>query len=469
MRRLLLAFAAVLPLGSCSFIAAGTFTECKVDRDCGAAWACSEGYCLPLPAQCVRESLGDADPANDATRIPLLAVLPLHRNTDLDETEVQALNAMKLALSEANAGLDAESRGRFGLFVCDVEADGDAKNAATWFIDNLKVPAILVDGSSNVRDVANAPARIDAGTFIISPNATAVSLSTTFADTGNVWRVAPTDEKQAVVLADLIHDQLPDAGSTKVSIVYPVSEYGNGFSLALQNQLQARGFREPALRQLADDTTNPAPPRITPTDNLAAPQATVLIAFPPTVQTIVTRARQLPKVGAPGHRWYFGDAAKDPAIITTETAPAINGMYGTAPAQGAGTAWAAFRDAFTTRYGQDPSQLGYTSHTYDATWVLLLAAEYAEGKENPDRAAITGPRMGEAMPLLATASGPATPVGAANWQALWSSVSGGTPTNIAGASGPLDFNLDAGYAPSKYEVWRVSGQSIVIDRLVAPP
>lgn len=471
MRRLALLLCAA-GLAACSFITAGTFTECNTDADCGNASACSQHYCLPLPDGCTREVLASKDPGDTATRIPVLALLPLKRGTvDADNSEEQALNAAKLAMVEANSGLDVEDRGRFGLFLCDVPTADDAKRDAEWFIENVKVGAVLVDGSENLQNVAQSPVRIDAGTFLISPNATATSLAVQFSLYGNLWRVAPPDSQQQVVLADLVREHLPDAGGTKVGIVYIKNTYGEGLGPGLGDELSDAGFPvvRTGLNEQVMSAENEAISQITNLANTEAPDALVVVAFPSSVIPLVKRARELPAFNTPGFPWFFADAAKDPDIATVDTVPAIQGAFGTAPAQGAGNAYPLFRDAFRGQYGFDPDSFSFTSHAYDAMWTLMLAAEYAEGTP-ADRSAITGPRMAGAIALLSDTSLPAVRVAASNWSALSSAMAMGAATNLEGASGPLDFNLDAGFAPSQFEIWKVAGVgSITIDHRVSPP
>ncbi|MFO0599898.1 MAG: hypothetical protein U0228_31605 [Myxococcaceae bacterium] len=456
----------------CSCTTAGNFKECATDFDCGSATACSQGYCLPLPAGCRREEAGGMRKAfEEPARIPLVALLPIHDDPDsgFDDSEVQSVNAMKLAISQANDVLKLE-RGLFGLFVCDTGLagiDAGIESQAAWFVTNLKVPAFLISSSGPTGAIAKLEVRIDAGTLIISPNATNPSLTTIFRNDGNVWRVAPPDDYQAIVVAKLIKADYPDAGPMPVAILHPTSAYGNGFANPLKAELDSRGF---AATLFPYDKNDPNSRNIAANGvaNLA-PKATVLIGNPADVVPLVERAVTFPVLTkANGHQWYLTDSAKDPAVLTTVTRPQFEGSVGTAPAQGAGMAFATFRDGFTLRYGIDPSSTNYVSHSYDATWMVMLAAQYAEGKDPADRTKVTGPKLAEGMALFAANTGPAIPLRADKWDELATSMANATPTNIEGTSGQLDLILDAGFPMSPYEVWQVSDGGIRVLRLTTP-
>lgn len=472
MRALLLCF--VVALSGCSFTTAGNFTECKTDLDCGNATACVRGYCLPLPAGCKRDEAGGTKNAFTSTnRIPLVALLPITTESGTtDDSEMQSANAMKLAISEANERL-TEARGLFGLFVCDTDAPdgGDLQLQATWFIENLRAPIFLVSSSSPTNNVAQNVARVDAGTLIISPNATSPELGTRHRIEGNVWRVAPPDTGQAKVLADLMKLDFPDAGqadaSVKISILHTTSIYGTGFAIPLQEELAARGFsptlyafvsnddveRLRALRRSADST----------------PAATVIIGNTVhAVEFVKTSRASLPALTRDaGHRWYLTDGLKEPGLITPDTQAELERAVGTAPAQGAGVGYSVFRDQFLLRYGRDPDTTNYTSHSYDATWLVMLATQYALGNGTP-LGEVTGPRVGEGMTRFALSSGPSIPLRADKWTELSDSLARGTATNVEGASGPLNFDVDAGASGAPYEIWQVVDGGIRVVRQVWP-
>lgn len=457
-------------LSACSFTTAGNFTECTTDFECGTPSVCTRGYCLPLPPGCRREEAGGSKTAFDkAKRIPLVALLPINRVTpgEFDDSEVQSANAIKLAVSEANDRLDLD-RGLFGLFICDTDTGidgGGISKQAEWFINNLKAPALIISSSGPTLEIAQNATRKDAGTLIISPNATSTDLIAAYVTTGNVWRVPPPDTKQAAVMVDLIKRDL-DAG-VRVDIIHSRGPYGAGFAGPLSDQLAAAGYVAGAFDYDSRDMSTWGT-AVTAVSNIP-PAATVLIGNTSVAVSIIERMKAFPALTrARGHRLYLTDSMKENSLITPTTITEIDLSLGTAPSQGAGSAFSTFQTSFTTRYGVDPNSTNYTSHSYDATWLVMLAAQFAEGEagklEN-----ITGPRLGEGMVKLSLSAGPSTPFRASNWPSLALDLSRGTATNVEGASGPLDFVLDAGAPNAPYEVWQVTDAGIRVLRQVPSP
>jgi branched-chain amino acid transport system substrate-binding protein len=456
MRRLILALGLVL--GSCSFTTATGFDECQADAQCAASSVCVQHYCLPMPDGCERTE-GAFDKGD---RIVMAAIAPLTTaDGGVVERETYRLNALRLALQEANqfGGL---KNSPFALVTCNATRDdAQVQSFTAWLVENLRVPAIIVSGSSRVRAAAAEPTRLDAGTFIISANATSASLVGVFARDGNVWRVAPPDTLQAKVLRALVSDA-GVARSATVALVNESSDYGSGLQLALNDELTAAGF------------TVKATPYDPPLDSVKAnavvasletnaPVATIVIGFPADVVQIISLAANRPRLqSANGHRWFFTDSAKDPAILTTATRAELTGLIGTTPAQGVGTAFRTFRDSFSTRYGVDPSTYSFTAHTYDAMWLTLASMAYSQAI-----GVISGPGMRQGM-LQVSANTTPLPLVGAKWSDVSSAMLLGTPINVDGSSGELVFDPAAGAPSSPYEVWTVADAGITTLRFAAP-
>jgi branched-chain amino acid transport system substrate-binding protein len=273
--------------------------------------------------------------------------------------------------------------------------------------------------------------------------------------------VAPPDTIQAKALANLIKADFPDAGGVRIDVVFEKSDYGDGFGQPLADDLIALGFVNSRLDFFPGDTNS----QTMVINGLAndSPKATVLIAFPSDVRDLITRAKTFPSLTrAGGHRWYLTDATKDPAVLTPATLGELDQTIGTAPAQGAGGAFAAFRDSFRLRYGIDPNSFSYTSHSYDAMWLVMLASASAESAGG-----ITGPHLGQGMGKL-TSTTASIPVRADKWTEASNTLLQGLSINVEGASGPLDFDYDAGVPSAPYEVWQVSDGGIRVLRLTNP-
>jgi len=453
-----------LALASCSFTTASGFVECNTDADCGAGFACVKTYCLPLPDGCSRH----AGVFNQANRIPLLAVQPMSSPQGdggivTDESEVQALRAMSLAVEEVNEREGLKGR-KYGLFFCDSNDDKNrGAEQAGWLVKNVGVPAILSSGTGLTNTIATQADRVAAQAMIISPTATGTSLVSLFQSDKNVWRVAPDDSQQAKVLANEVAQATAGNVNLKVVIAHVHSDYGNDFQVALRGELTMRGRQVEAVQFSGG---------LNPTDALAvvntiaakSPVATVLIGFAPDVVSIITLASSNPTLRrSAGHLWFFSDSAKDPAILTPVTGPELEGRLGTAPAQGAGAAFGSFSDSFLVRYGIRPDSYSFTSHAFDAAWLTLVATAWAA----QNNGGVTGARMREGMAQL-SGTGTPTQLLDTNWSALSNAMLEGRAVNVEGSSGPLDFNLDTGTPSAPYEVWQVLDGGLSTVRLVTP-
>ncbi len=450
MRRPVLAVLVGFALGaaaSCSFTTATGFTECTADSQCGASRACRDGYCLPLPERCVRTE-GAFDKGD---RIPLVALLPLTETPDggaRDESELQGLNAMSLAVFEANDREGLKGR-RFALYSCNTGRSRDVlQQQLRWFVNELQVPAVITSGSGQTIAAAAEPSRADAGLMIMSATATSPELVEVYRRDFTVWRVAPPDTQQALVIEQLFRADAAYMGAQRIGVLYDDSAYGQGLAAATQERLALLG-RSTRLVQFPVPLTDPA--GIISQLESFAPQATVLVAFAPEVRTLIAEAATRPALTrANGHRWLLTDSSKDPSIIDAATGPQLADALGTAPAQGAGSSFSVFRDRFISRYGADPNNYSFTSHSYDGMYLVMLSAAWASGGGGP----ISGPRMNDGMRKLTGGARSYRLLGV-DWVGASSDLASGQAIDAEGSSGRLDFDYDAGAPKSPYEVWRI--------------
>lgn len=456
-----------LAFGStCTLINGSGFDECTADQECGASRACVQRYCLPIPAQCHRE-VGAFDKPNS---IRIAALLPLSEVLDggaevVDDSEVAGLNAMDLAVEDVNGSAGINNR-LFSLYVCNTRRNADALvQQATWAVTQLGVPAVITSGSGQTLAAAGTPALVDAGTMIISATATSPELIGTFQRTGSAWRVAPPDTLQVRVMATTLLAEADYSSATTMAVLYEDSAYGRGIASILRERLvsmgktsETRGYTKPINTSMVTsflETFHGAGLR---------PRATVFVGFPSEIVPVITSTATSSTLSyAAGHRWFFSDSAKDPAIVTRQTLSQIAGALGTTPAQGTGTAYADFRSRYRDRFRIDANDFSYTSHSYDAAFLVMLGAAYA----THDNGAITGGRMSEA--LTKVSSGTSFRLSPMTWRDASAALAAGRSVNLDGTSGALDFDLDAGAPASPYEVWQVTdGGSFTTVRLVNP-
>ncbi len=459
MRLALAAIASVV--SGCTLVTANGFDECDVDSQCGGGRVCAQArYCIRLPEGCDR-ALGATDKAN---RIPLAATLPLTVGGSLDggvdESEVQGLNAIALALEQVNQR-DGVGGRPFSLYVCNTGGDKDRiKVQAEWLNEQLGVPALFTSGSSQTISVHTVT--VPRGMVVISATATSPEI-TSLNDShegsvGLVWRTAPSDAIQGRVVAELLIAgcQSPRctpaiAPVTKVGVLYVDDPYGQGLANVLRTRFgqSPRELRAIPFPRGANDAQISAA-----VDGLAqyGPQVSVLIAFPEDATRILQQAKSKPALTrTSGHRWFFSDSAKDPATIAGAPPGELDGAYGTAPAQGAGSAFPAFKDAFFFKYKVDPLNYSFTSHSYDAMYALALGAAWAVGADG--KQPLTGKRMAEGLTKLS--SGTSYLLSPDQFIPARTALQNGTSVDIEGTSGKLNFDSTSGEAPSPIELWQV--------------
>ncbi len=475
-RRLSVLTVAVLALGStCTLINGSGFEECSADKECTASHACIQRYCLPLPAQCRRSDVGAFDKSNS---IRLAAILPLSEVLDggaevVDGSEIAGLNAMELAVEDVNGGAGINNR-LFSLYVCNTRRSSEALAAqATWAVTQLGVPAVITSGSGQTLAAAGAPALIDAGTMIISATATSPELIGTFQRSGSTWRVAPPDTLQVRVMANTLLAELEYSGASTMAVLYEDSSYGRGIASILRERLVAlgktseiRSYTKPVNTSMATSFLETFHRSAPDAGAGPGPKATVFVGFPSEIVPVIAAASTNPTLSyASGHRWFFSDSAKDPAIVTSQTLGQLRGALGTTPAQGTGTAYADFRSRYRDRFRIDANDFSFTSHSYDAAFLVMLGAAYA----TRDNGALTGGRISEALTKVSVGTGTSFRLSPMTWRDASAALAAGRSVNLDGTSGQLDFDLDAGAPASPYEVWQVTdGGSFTTVRLVNP-
>jgi branched-chain amino acid transport system substrate-binding protein len=292
-------------LAGCSFTTASGLSECESSADCGENQVCAQNFCLPQPAGC-GERYGDLS----ADAVQIGAVLPLSLSATnpalgKDESEVQGLNAIRLALDEIN------ERGAAGkkltLHVCDTAADPARTAAQTeWLVNEKKIVALLTAGSSQT--LAAAAITLPKGVLTMSSSGTSPELTKREDNSklGLLWRTAPSDAIQGKVIANLLLNDPEFSAVQKVGILYLDDPYGQGLFNVITEQLGTlKQFRAvPYARRVESiDAT------LSQIDTFD-PDLTVMVGFEDDVSRFVKRAASSNnmKMGV-GHQWFFSDSA----------------------------------------------------------------------------------------------------------------------------------------------------------------
>lgn len=474
MRALGLMTCSTLLLAGCSFTTASGLTECETSADCGSAQVCTEGYCLPQPEGC-----GDVfGPTSEPNAIALGAALPLTTSEGKDESEEQALNSIKLAIEEVNQREGINGR-HFVLYICDTRSEKDrAREQAEWLVKEKGVPVVFTSGSAQT--IAASSATIPAGALLMTHTATSPDIATLTDKASNgvglVWRTAPSDTLQGRVIGDLLqgtiavtNDATTFANTAKVTLAYVDDPYGQGLSANVLRRLTKPGLVVSSAKYNRNADVTPAVTAVT----TQQPDFAVLVGFTEDNSKIIN---QVAAQGRTAQKWFFTDAGKDPGLFTNlgTNKALVEGAYGTAPAQArpGNDEYNQFRNRFQATYGKDPGQFSFTTHAYDAMYLVALGTAYAAGPDASKPQPITGARIAEGLTHVTPAAGvtaPAYALGFTDFISARDAMRTGTTINVRGASGNLDFNNDTGEASSEYELWRVKNGTFETVQLINPP
>jgi branched-chain amino acid transport system substrate-binding protein len=277
----------------------------------------------------------------------------------------------------------------------------------------------------------------------ISPSATSPAI-TNLDDNDFLFRTAPPDTLQGIVLADLAFRV---KGYRNISIIARNDAYGAGLADVLRNEFQAKGGTVSALELYSTDTTSFSA-------QIAAaaagnPQAISLITFDEGEQLII----QMIQAGVTNFDLLV-DGNKnqdliDRLVASIGTGP-LEGKVGTAPALAPGAGGDAFAAAYRARLNEDP--FVFTPHSFDALALLALAIEKA--------GVYSGPAIRDAMRFGANPPETAYTVGQLG-QAL-ADIRAGRDVNYDGASGSVDLDA-AGEPVGPVGTWKIVNGRIVDD------
>ena len=159
--------------------------------------------------------------------------------------------------------------------------------------------------------------------------------------------------------------------------------------------------------------------------------------------------RQLP--------FFLSDGAKDKTNLLGGEDEGVEAILATAigtapfnPGQGS------FFDSLRSEYDIDASQFGFVAHAYDAAYI----AAYGLAHASREGGHLDGQQVAEGFSHLS--AGEAVAIGPSTFSRVVDAlITADQTVNIAGESGPLDFDSRTGDAPGPIEVWRVEDGEFV--------
>lgn len=445
----------------------------------GDAGFCIEGQCVPaITADCQRAG-GDLKGDNQIIVGALLGV------TGTGPTRV---NSLELAIDEINAAggvpdPDQCKPARKLAFVhCDDTNAGDAGLATdrvrggNHLLKDLRSPVIVGSSTSGITlDVATT-LTVPNKAMQFAPSSTAISITDFAASpdgTRLLWRAAPSDVGQSSALQKVFAqvEAIVNKGATvKVALVTKSDAYGTGIATAFRNGLLIAGA--PATTQvtaISYDTTpaGATAPNQSITNALgalksAAPDIIVMAGTTELTQFILVPYEN-ERTSQPLPYYILADGQKKDdlvadfngvtgvgyAAITGDKASLHNRIRGTQP--GVVTQQLTqnfFNFGYKSRYPNNAVLSYGMAGTYDIGYMIAYAAAAAKGQP------ITGTLLAQNMQFLVGGTDEID-VGSAALARGMTAMINGTKVDFNGASGPLDFDLTKGEAPSDYSVWCV--------------
>ena len=279
---------------------------------------------------------------------------------------------------------------------------------------------------------ALAPEFIKKKKLLISPSATAGSITLAFGNQGYFWRTTQSDAAQVHVIMNIITQK----GAHRVALLAANTTYGETFYdwsgfFAIEDGLDLVSIQQfdPASSTLNTDVANALK---------SDPEYIIAACDNPSDAATIKRA--IDRSGKPA-KLFLTDATTSPALISS-LGSAAEGIEGTSPTADPSSG---FSDSYEVKTGHAPNDFAAT--TYDT---LLLAA-YTSARQD------AVPSESIAASIRNVVSGNGTSSG---WDAqavhgnLLAIESGQTP-RISGASGPLVFDKEVGVDPltTYYSHW----------------
>lgn len=453
MRRLGLLLSLALLAGSCSLTRPGR-DACESHADCrgafGFGFACGdEGFCRAVEPHPRCPTTFPADLTSPAFADALVVGSVIDGSV---ETHLARQRAVRLAFTEVRdlGGLDGRE---VGLVFCTNEVDPRIDDlsqteataeVARYLEDELGVPVILGPPSS---DATRAAFEATDEVLLISPSASSSTLTAlegdaTDADPGRLWRTVAPDALQARVIAD----DLEMRGVSRVAVIAQDGAYGTGLADELEaafgGEVERFGYDSASTRNAAA------------TDAGASGAEEVLFFGSQTSDVVAFVLFADSFAGYADKEIFLSDSAANRDFLTG--ASAASGLFdrirGTRPAAPEGIVFDAFVSAYAAEnMGANAEQFSFTAHAYDAAWIALLGATWAQLQEG---GALTPETIARGMRM--TSAGPPFDLRISSYADITERFRLGESVDVRGASGDLDFDPVSEETRAPVEVWRVA-------------
>src|SRR5213083_720917 len=345
------------------------------------------------------------------------------------------------------------------IFNEDDQTDSTAAlAAATKLITQNHVDAI-VGAQFSGGSLSSIKFAGDNGVVMVSPSATSVKLSDLTVTNGWFFRTISSDRLQGSVAAIYLGTNQSFKYAAAMVINNP---YGIGLGAIFKQKFEALGGGHVV------NTTVVIPEK--QADYSAAltqlfasnPQVVYFVAYPDTGLTVMKQWEQQrgSHAGAWDKQWVFSEGLQDQVFVDQLHDPAVGvdvtKLWGTAPAAPVSSLYNDFVSRYKARYTNQTPQL-YASHTYDAVYLIALAAQKA--------GAVDGASIKAQLRAVSGGlSSGGTVINGGQWSKAVTTLAAGTAVNWEGASGSENLNSTNDPAVGSYEVWGVNSTFKIIRR-----
>ena len=266
-----------------------------------------------------------------------------------------------------------------------------------------------------------------------------------------LFRSVPSDAFQGVALAQVVDELAYKLAYKNIAIVYLNNDYGKGLDESFKKAYEKLGGQvsisvpyEPGNASYRGELAKAASTNA---------DALLLIAYPENGITILRQAIE----GRYFTKFLFTDGLKAPEIIDAIGAKFLNGSFGTAPQAMKDTDAAKLYDiAYKNKFGEAPPK-PFIDTSYDATFVLALAAEKAGSLKGEDVKA----------QLRAVANAPGEVILPGEWAKAKKLIAEGKDIQYMGASGSIDFD-DDGEVAGTFAHWKIEDGKIKTVKVFEP-
>lgn len=316
----------------------------------------------------------------------------------------------------------------------------NAIDGATKLVNLKNISAMVGPNCSGATIAAAKSVTIPAGLLMVSPTATAPTVST-LNDNDLVFRTVPSDAYQGQALARTLIKR----GLDNVAVAYINNDYGKGLAEAFRAEFEKNGGK---INGYEGHEGAKASYR-SALAKLAQGGAPTLIVFDYASDSGLTILRQSLENGF-FTNFVGGDGMKSDALISQLGEDNLENFFTSSPVGEKNNALSRFNQAFSA-YGGDPNAI-FATTSYDAAFLVALAVEKAK----------SGNRRAIAQSLRSVATAPGISILPGEWAKAKKAIAEGKEINYQGASGSQDFDTN-GDVPGTFALFKVGGGTWITD------